>query len=137
MSPPREDAFDEMGLLGFPLCNPFHLLVEIPGIRVLVKDMPKYLNRKVVMAGYLIAVKYARTSKGQAMNFGTFIDEEGLFIDTVHFPNSTAKYPFRGRGIYQLEGKIVEEFDFYSLEVDRMERLGYVNMEEVLMVGGV
>ncbi len=128
---PREDAFDEMELLGFPLCNPFHLLEEIPGNRILVKDMPKHLNKTITMAGYLIAVKNTRTSKGQPMNFGTFIDEEGLFIDTVHFPNSAAQYPFRGRGIYQLEGKIVEEFEFYTLEVDVMKRLAYVNMEEI------
>ena len=128
---PREDAFDEMELLGFPLCNPFHLLEEIPGKRVLVKQMATQLNKTVVMAGYMIAVKNTRTSKGEAMNFGTFIDEEGFFIDTVHFPQSAARYPFRGRGIYQLEGKIVEEFEFYTLEVDRMERLPYINMEEI------
>ena len=128
---PREDAFDEMELLGFPLCNPFRLLMEVPGNRILVKNMTKYLNKNITMAGCLIAVKNTRTSKGQAMNFGTFIDEEGFFIGTVHFPNSVAKYPFRGRGIYQLEGKIVEEFEFYTLEVNRMERLPYVNMEEI------
>ncbi|MEQ9424756.1 MAG: DNA polymerase III subunit alpha [Cyclobacteriaceae bacterium] len=130
---PREDAFDEMELLGFPLCNPFLLVEEIPGERILVKDMDNYLNKRVTMAGYMIAVKNTSTSKGHAMNFGTFIDEEGLFIDTVHFPQSAVQYPFRGRGIYQLEGKIVEEFDFFTMEVERMNRLNWVNMEDVMM----
>ena len=128
---PREDAFDEMELLGFPLCSPFFLLKECPGNRILVKDMKTYCNKNVLMVGYLITIKNTSTSGGKAMNFGTFIDEEGLFIDTVHFPPSVAQYPFRGRGIYQLEGKIVEEFEFYTLEVNKMERLHYINLEDV------
>ncbi|MEM7549270.1 MAG: DNA polymerase III subunit alpha [Bacteroidota bacterium] len=127
----REDAFEEMELLGFPLCSPFLLLEEMPGQRVLVKNMEHHLGQKVTMVGYLIAIKNTRTSNGRSMYFGTFIDEDGLFIDTVHFPPSASKYPFRGKGIYQMEGKIVEEFEFYTLEVDRMERLHYVNMESV------
>jgi hypothetical protein len=29
-------------------------------------------------------------------------------------------YPFRGRAIYRLVGRVVEEFGFYSMEVDEM-----------------
>jgi len=82
------------------------------------------------MYGYLVAIKNTGTSNGKRMNFGTFIDREGQFIDTVHFPPSAAKYPFRGRGVYRLVGKVVEEFDFYSLEVDRMEKINFVNLED-------
>jgi uncharacterized protein YqgQ len=28
-----------------------------------------------------------------------------------------AKYPFRGRGVYHIIGKVIEEFGFYSIEV--------------------
>jgi DNA polymerase-3 subunit alpha len=66
------------------------------------------------------------------MNFGTFIDREGRFIDTVHFPQSASKYPFRGRGVYKLKGKVVEEFDFHSIEVAEMEKLNYINIEDEL-----
>ena len=59
------------------------------------------------------------------MYFGTFLDEDGAFLDTVHFPNETEKYPFRGNGIYVLKGKVTVEFDFYSLEITSMERLHY------------
>ncbi len=126
----REDAFDEMDLLGFPLCNPFELLDRTYTEGILNRQLADYLNQTVTMYGYLVAIKNTGTSKGQKMNFGTFIDREGQFIDTVHFPPSAARYPFRGRAIYRLVGKVVEEFDFYSLEVDKMEKLNYVNLED-------
>ena len=63
------------------------------------------------------------------MHFGNFLDEDGEFIDTVHFPPIAKKYPFRGKGIYQLEGKVVEEFDAISIEVDYMKRLDYRSIE--------
>lgn len=125
----REDAFDEMELLGFPLCNPF-ALIETNTIGVLAKDIPRHLNNTVHMMGYLVAIKNTGTSNGKRMCFGTFIDFEGQFIDTVHFPPSAARYPFRGKGIYQLTGKVVEEFDFYSLEVQEMQKINYSNLED-------
>jgi DNA polymerase-3 subunit alpha len=57
------------------------------------------------------------------MHFGTFLDEEGQFLDTVHFPDVAKKYPFRGPGIYAIKGKVVEEFKYFSLEVIAMEKL--------------
>ncbi|MEP0987607.1 DNA polymerase III subunit alpha [Ekhidna sp.] len=125
----REDAFDEMDLLGFPLCNPFDL-IELDQTGVLAKDLEKYENQQVEMFGYLVTIKNTGTSSGKRMNFGTFIDKEGQFIDTVHFPQSASKYPFRGKGIYRLIGKVVEEFDFYSLEVSRMEKVNFINLED-------
>ena len=126
----REDAFDEMDLLGFPLCNPFELLKEPADNAIMNRQLSDFLNRSVTMYGYLIAIKNTGTSRGERMNFGTFIDREGQFIDTVHFPPSASKYPFRGRGIYRLVGKVVEEFEFFSLEVNQMEKLNYVNLED-------
>lgn len=125
----REDAFDEMDLLGFPLCNPFQLM-EIPQKGILARELPDFIGRKIRMIGYLVTTKNTGTSNGKRMSFGTFIDEEGHFIDTVHFPPSIAKYPFRGKGIYALAGKVVEEFDFYSLEVSQMEKINYSNLED-------
>ena len=126
---PREDAFDEMDLLGFPLCNPFDLM-EQPEQGVLSRELPEHLAEIVKMIGYLVTIKNAGTSKGERMSFGTFIDYDGHFIDTVHFPYSASKYPFRGKGIYRLIGKVVEEFDFYSLEVSKMEKINYSNLED-------
>ncbi len=125
----REDAFDEMDLLGFPLCNPFDLM-EKPEKGVLSRKLSDHLGETVQMIGYLVTIKNTGTSNGKRMHFGTFIDYEGHFIDTVHFPPSAARYPFRGKGIYRLIGKVVEEFDFYSLEVECMEKINYSNLED-------
>ena len=64
----------------------------------------------------------AITSDGKRMYFGTFIDRDGAFIDTVHFPPVAEKYRFRGKGIYKITGKVVEEFDCISIEVTKMIR---------------
>lgn len=128
-SDPRENAFDEMDLIGFPLCNPFDLIAT-NSIGVLNKELKYHIGKFVEMTGYLVTVKNTGTSKGERMNFGTFIDYEGAFIDTVHFPPSVKKYPFRGKGIYKLKGKVVEEFDFLSLEVTQMEKINLVEMND-------
>jgi DNA polymerase-3 subunit alpha len=60
------------------------------------------------------------------MYFGTFLDRDGDFIDTVHFPPIAAKYPFRGKGIYLIRGKVLEEFDCVNIEVISMVRLAIV-----------
>jgi DNA polymerase-3 subunit alpha len=44
----------------------------------------------------------------------------------VHFPQSLAKAPFKGKGCYFITGKIVEDFGFPSLEVATMEKLPYI-----------
>ena len=63
------------------------------------------------------------------MNFGTFLDLEGNYIDTVHFPNSLKKYPINGGGIYTLTGNVVEEFDFYSIEVNSLYKNELIDFE--------
>lgn len=122
-----EDAFDQQDLLGFPLCNPFDLLKEYSPRNVLVREMDQHINKTVRMVGYLVHIKNTNTSKGKRMQFGTWLDKEGYFLDSTHFPPIAARYPFRGKGIYELIGKIVEEFDFLSLEMIAMRKLPYVH----------
>ena len=119
---PLDNAHDEIDLLGFPLCNPFLLLGPKVASYVRASELKQLPGQEVNMLGYLVAVKDTRSLKGQRMNFGTFIDEEGSFIDTIHFPPVAAQYPFRGKGFYRLIGKVVEEFGFYSLEVTEMQK---------------
>jgi hypothetical protein len=57
------------------------------------------------------------------MQFGTFLDQKGFFVDTVHFPPIAARWPFRGKGIYRIIGKVTEEFGFFSLEVHELHML--------------
>jgi len=43
----------------------------------------------------------------------------------VHFPDSLKNYPFKGPGIYLILGRVVEEFGFPSVEVEKMAKLPY------------
>ena len=122
-----EDAFDEIELLGFPLCNPFDLLKEQLTTEVLVNDMHKYQHKTVKMVGYLVHIKRTSTKHGKRMYFGTFIDREGHFLDTTHFPGVNEHHPFRGKGIYEVTGKVVQEFEYFSLEVTGLRKLLYVH----------
>lgn len=122
-----EDAFDEIELLGFPLCNPFDLLKEQPDQEVFVQDMKQHQNKIIQMVGYLVHIKRTTTKHGKRMYFGTFLDRKGFFLDTTHFPGINEKHPFRGKGIYQITGKVVEEFEYFSLEVTGLRKLAYVH----------
>ena len=127
---PYDQAFDEIELLGFPLCSPFKLLNHtINYENVLARNLLHYVGRIIRILGYYVCKKDVRTSNSKLMNFGTWLDREGHFFDTTHFPNTLKRAPFRGKGIYLIEGKVVEEFDFSSIEVLRMERLPYVKDE--------
>lgn len=119
---PVEDAFDQIELLGFPLCNPFDLLEEPPQNPLLANDLPGYNNREITLYGYLVTTKVTKTSNGKRMHFGNFLDRDGYFFDTVHFPQVAERYPFRGRGVYIVTGKVSEEFGCYSIEVTSMEK---------------
>ena len=75
------------------------------------------------MVGLFVCDKVVPTKNNKTMYFGSFLDSEGNFFDTVHFPNSTGTYPFRGAGCYLMEGKVVAEFGFASLEVRKIAKL--------------
>ncbi|GEP94147.1 DNA polymerase III subunit alpha [Chitinophaga cymbidii] len=121
----HEDAFDEIELLGFPLCSPFEVLEHdqrhyLPGA-----EFAQHLGQSVCTLGYLVCLKHVYTSKNEPMCFGTFLDRDSTFMDTVHFPDSLKNYPFQKSGFYILEGKVIEEFGVYSLDVHRMRKIGY------------
>ena len=122
----HEDAFDQLELLGFPLCDPFLLLQEPPPKHLLSTELEALHDKNVTVVGYLITVKHTSTANGKHMYFGTFIDREGNWLDSVHFPPIAEKFPFRGRGIYAMRGKVVNEFDCCSIEIDWMEKLSII-----------
>jgi len=121
-----ESAFEEMELLGFPLRNPFDLIAESFERPIFFDSIQNYLGQRIETLGYLVAIKKSITNRGEAMFFGTFIDVNGNTLDTVHFPESGRKYPFRGKGIYRLKGIVTEEFGFYTLEVGEMYKISMV-----------
>ena len=121
-----EDSFDEIELLSFPLCNPFELLLTPSENSMRAKKLYDHIGKIVNIEGYLITIKTTTTSNGKRMYFGTFIDRDGDFLDTVHFPAVAKEYRFRGKGIYSVTGKVVEEFDCISVEVIKMNHLAII-----------
>ena len=129
-----EIAHDERNLLGFSLCNPFHLMQGAPFphdetlphlSKIRGKHFANMLKKFVIMEGYLVTVKPTRTVGGKEMNFGTWLDAEGNYFDSIHFPPTVQAYPFHGRGIYRIWGQITEDFGVYNIEVSRMKKIPY------------
>ena len=119
-----EDVYDEIELFGFPVTMSwFDMLVTPFRGEVPAMELIKYKGKKVRMVGHLVTIKYIKTIKNDLMNFGCFIDAEGNFFDTVHFSQSLKNYPFKGSGTYLILGKVVEEFGFPSVEVEKMAKL--------------
>ncbi|MCI0750902.1 MAG: DNA polymerase III subunit alpha [Flammeovirgaceae bacterium] len=130
-----EDAFDEIELLGFPLCNPF-LLVKTNNFGDTVAcELKNKIGKHISILGYVITTKDAVTKNKELMHFGTFYDQHGIVFDSVHFPQTARKYPFRGRGFYFLKGKVVEDFGVSMIEVSSMEKVSIVDKraEEFMM----
>jgi len=124
-----ENAFDELELLGFPLASPFKLLAQRLPSSLKSADLPRLINHTVAIVGYLVTRKPTRTGSGETMSFGTFLDIDGHWLDTVHFADSFKRYPFRGPGCYLLRGKVVEEYGFICVEVNQMYRLHNQSLE--------
>lgn len=121
-----ERAFDEIELLGFPLADPFLLADEPMDQGTTAIELPEKLGHFVISYGYLVTVKDTKTQKGDRMNFATFVDQNGDFLDSVHFPNIAAQFPFRGKGLYKVQGRVVEEFGFFSIEASALYKLAVI-----------
>ncbi len=119
-----EDAYDEIELLGFPVSlSYFQMLEAFPDNGVTANDLVNYAGKRIQITALLVDIKYVWTKHKQIMHFANFIDREGNFFDTVHFPQSLRKSPFTGGGMYHIGGKVVVEFGHPSVEVEYMERL--------------
>jgi DNA polymerase-3 subunit alpha len=126
-----EDAFDEIELIGFAVStSPFSLLKEMPKNYLTTSDLRLHLNKTIEIVGYLIHVKGTKTHKGEEMNFGTWLDKNGHWFDTVHFPQIARAFSFRGPGCYLIKGKVIDEFGFISIDVKSTQRLATQNMHQ-------
>ncbi len=121
-----DNAFDQMELLGFPLCSPFELLATAVEGDLVARQLKANTNRRVRIVGYYVCRKDVTTVNNKHMYFGTWLDREGRFFDTTHFPSALKRSPFRGRGCYLIVGVVALDFGFPSVEVERMERLAFV-----------
>ena len=120
---PMEDYYDDIELLGFPVGDPFQLVDDDPSRYAVARDLPGRLGRTVTILGYHITHKPVRTVKGDTMSFGTFLDVNKEWLDTVHFPPIHAAHPPQA-GFFRITGKVIEEFGVYSIEVAHIEKAG-------------
>ena len=123
---PLEDAFDEIEILGFPVSvSPFDLLQTKYRGNVMAKDLTKYHKKQVKMLAYLISRKHVPTKRG-TMFFGTWIDAEGEYFDTAHFPDNLSQYPFQGGGCYLLLGTVEVDFHFPTITILKMAKMPFI-----------
>ncbi len=122
----QEDTFDQIELIGFSLHNIFNIMRPDDTPAVLAKDLHKYIGQVVWIKGYLIHRKRTSTKNKDKMFFGTFLDEEGQWLDSVHFPIIAKQFPFRGTGVYKVKGKVLEDFDCINIEAEYMEKLDVI-----------
>jgi DNA polymerase-3 subunit alpha len=119
-----EDAYDEIELLGFPVCCAlFDMLKTSFRGEIQADELDQHVGSVVRVVGQLVTIKYVRTVKKEVMHFATFVDSRGAFFDTVHFPPVLKAWPFRGDGVYLIRGKVVSEFGQPSIEVEKMAPL--------------
>ncbi|MFC6996043.1 hypothetical protein [Rufibacter roseus] len=59
------------------------------------------------------------------MRFGTFLDATSDFFYTVLYPPRLHSKPYKGNGVYLLYSKVVAEFDFHSMELEKMANLPF------------
>ena len=120
------DAYDQIELLSFPLCSYFDLLnAPLPTTFTALK-FSKHINKQISICGKLVTAKGTPTKDKRLMHFGTFLDINGTFFDTVHFPNISEKYNISSNGIYFIRGKVVDDLGCVAIIVDYIERLHIV-----------
>ncbi|MGB3776613.1 MAG: DNA polymerase III subunit alpha, partial [Leeuwenhoekiella sp.] len=118
---PIEDAYDEIELLGFPLCSRFELLENEPIVTIYARDLLEHDNKQIKIYGSVVTAKRVPLANGKTMFFGTFLDSKGDFFDTVHFPDSAAKSFMSGKEVYAVTGRVSSEMDHCSIIVERVE----------------
>lgn len=121
-----EDAFDEIEILGFPVSfSPFDLLQTTYRGSVMANELLNYHKKQVKMLAYLISTKHVPTKKG-TMYFGTWIDAQGEYFDTAHFPDNLKQYPFQGGGCYLLLGVVEVDFHFPTITIIKMAKMPFI-----------
>lgn len=118
-----ENAYDEMELLGFPLCGYFDLVDEVLENDITANEMGHYVNKEVIMYGNLVNTRYNKTAQGKLMRLSTFVDKHGKYFDAVHFTNVVHQYPIHGLGIYKCLGVITEKFGFCSMIISKSRKV--------------
>lgn len=121
-----EDAYDEIELLSFPVsCSPFDLLQTKFRGGARANELTQHHKKAVKMLAYLISRKHVPTKRGE-MFFGTWIDLDGNYFDTAHFPDSLKQYPFQGGGCYLLLGTVEVDYHFPTITIVKMAKMPFI-----------
>jgi len=110
------EAYDQMELLGFPLCSHFDLLKEPISSSIKAKDLKNHVGKEVEIYGNLVNSRKTGTSNGKYMYFGTFYDVDGGIFDVVLFPKVAERYPLQSRGIFKCFGKVMYDLGYVSID---------------------
>jgi len=98
---------------------------------VMVKDLLKNHKKQVRMLAYLISRKHVpiknKYGNRDDMYFGTWIDAEGQYFDTAHFPDSLKTFPFKEGGIYLLRGTVEVDYHFPTVTINRMAKMPLIS----------
>lgn len=119
-----DDLYDQKEILGFTLQNPFAMIAEEPANYTPAREIGNHLHKVITVLVYFIATKHVQTKNNDVMFFGTFIDNNLDWVDTVHFPNTARAYPLHSGGFYKITGRVVEDFGVYSIEARKTEKVG-------------
>lgn len=119
-----EDAYDELEIFGFTVTKSVFEMVKLPDIaHITAKELLQHTGKNITILGLFIAPKDVITKYGEHMAFAAFLDINGDYFDTTHFPEQLAKHPLNGAGVYVIHGKAVQEFGYPSIEVKWIEKL--------------
>jgi len=122
---PIDDLYDELELMGFTLKNPFDLVDDDPNKYIAGNDLQNHIGKMVTCLTYFVVRKEVITKNDDEMYFGTFMDKNLDWIDTVHFPDVARKFPIYTNGFYKIIGKVVSDFGACSIEVHKMIKVDY------------
>jgi DNA polymerase-3 subunit alpha/error-prone DNA polymerase len=89
-----------------------------------VVDLPRFIGRRVRLAGWLITGKVVSTKNGDPMEFLTFEDQTGI-VETTFFPQAYRRFCHmidRNRP-YLLTGRVAEDWGAVTLTVDSVESI--------------
>lgn len=119
-----EDYYDEIELVGFVVtASSFELAKSKYRGDFKAQELGNQVGKTIRMVGDFVTDKTVKTKHGAYMKFGTFLDCDGVFFDTVHFPQSLSQYPLRDWGLYLIEGRVVEDFGCPAIEVNRCAKM--------------
>lgn len=119
-----DDLYDQKEILGFTLWNPFALVDADPDQYIPAREIGNHLHKVITVLVYFIASKHVQTKNNDYMFFGTFIDKDLDWVDTVHFPDAARTYPLHSGGFYKVTGRVVDDFGVYSVEARKMVKVG-------------